>query len=277
MSEQVLKLSPSEINMFIESPGCWVAKYLLGQELAITESMMMGSRLEDRMNYLILEEKKKKGMLLSEDDLRVIGDDFNDDFSDIPLNNSQLVNAGFKMLTPLLDFETLSLQNRVSFSKDSQTIIRGYTDYIDKDNIIDLKFTKAAPYKPRMNHIRQMVIYSIATKIKSWSLFYLVKNKDPRIMIWSHGSQLQASKQHGINIVPQEVLKKAQFDISWTIRSIKYHYELFQKTGNIILPLDFSHYRMNGINQEEVREALKLGVYRHEKSKAESRRATTTS
>ena len=247
-------LSPSRINFFIECPGGWAAKYLLGYETPVTDSMMQGSLVEDYVNLKLLQLKKAKGINLSDLEQEIFTELSVQSWDDLDPQGVKLGEMGHSFMLGALknSFHDLTLQTKIWYEKDERTGIQGYMDYCDGANIYDLKVTKAAPYRPRMNHIRQMVIYSIATGIKNLHLVYLVRQATPKLMIWS--TDPSTSKSH--HTITPELITKAKWDIAWAIQQMRFHMDLYIKRGMIVVPVDFSHYRMSGMDIEGIRKDL---------------------
>ena len=252
MAEELREsLSPSRINFFLECPGGWAAKYLLGYEVPITEQMSQGSRVEDHINMRLLMKKEEAEHPFLDSDENLLQALKEESWEDMSGEDHLLSDLGFDFLSQLVGdrLKNLSLQNKVNYIKGDAEI-QGYMDYFDGENIYDLKVTKAHPYKVRMNHVRQMVVYSLATRVDAYHLVYLVRTKKPKVAIWSN------VKGSGVMHIRDETIAQAKWDISWAIKQIVYHTRLFRSKGIITVPFDFSHYRMSGMDHDAIRNDL---------------------
>ncbi len=179
--------SPSQLNMWAESPDAWVAKYLYGAKFSFGAAPLIGTLVERVVaealcggsyeNALTLAESdfKKQTALASEKDRERIGD-----------IDAMALNA-LEVLRPYGEPEFIHKltgreQQKIELvcNGDNWTLpIIGYLDFVYPKHglIIDLKTTLRCPSEISISHARQAAVYSKAKGNMNCMMLYVTPKK----------------------------------------------------------------------------------------------------
>ena len=180
--------SPSQLNMWAESPDAWVAKYLFGAKFSfgvapligtlvekVVADALCGDSFEAALERAEAEFKKFTAIGASEKDRERIGD------------IKAMSELALEVLKPYGEPEFVNKltgreQQKIELlcnGKDWTLPIIGYLDFVYPHHglIIDLKTTLRCPSEISVSHARQAAVYSKAKGNMECKMLYVTPKK----------------------------------------------------------------------------------------------------
>lgn len=238
--------SASRINAFIECPGAWACRYLLGLDDAPpSAAMLLGSRIEDAISCGYLPQPI--------------------DFPPLEKSDHALCDAVSRVTDVLLPRQGTHVQTEVKYDYKIGDVgypVLGYLDFFHEElGIFELKITRKSPKNsPVMNHIRQVYLYYVGMGyMHPVTIVYGVSTKQPKCVVWTSSDEvLKALKSLDVESfwISDELMASAQEDVDHAMHCMSHHIDLYERSASLVLPLDFSHYRMSGYDKSNVLEVI---------------------
>ena len=158
------RVSPSQINLFIECPSAWVLRYHYGYVSKWTDKMSLGTRFEDRVNCTLTSSEL---------------DNVTFELTDREIKAADLCA---KVIKDIFGDKDFTLQKEL---KNDDLV--GYVDYYNESHIVDLKTTSATPSTTPKNNLRQLDFYrsffSQDSQPHLTLLFAVMLKKELRVLI----------------------------------------------------------------------------------------------
>ena len=169
-------LSPSQINMVMDSASAWVVSKLLRQRFSVGLPAERGKAVEAGVSYglthmnMPISDCQARAIDLFQEATALMHNVEIQDRQKIHPQIEAMVDMGLDQLRPLGDpiWPTEEHQNRVSINcrfkdgEDGTIKIIGFLDFLYDDLIVDLKTTGRMPTKMSDAHCRQAAVYARA-------------------------------------------------------------------------------------------------------------------
>lgn len=172
-------LSVSSLDLWVNEPALWVARYMYGIRSESGPSAKRGNAVEAGLNHALAGASDDEAIeaALANYALNVVGE-ITDDIEAERANIPGMVRLAAQDLRPL--GRPLTTQRRIEWRMDKVSVpILGFIDYEFDEFILDLKSTLRLPSEPRKGHVVQVVSYGDALS-KRPALFYVTPKKRQR-------------------------------------------------------------------------------------------------
>jgi hypothetical protein len=172
-------LSPSSINCFIAQPAYWVVKYLAKCKDDAGPAAYRGHAVQHGLEAYMTgsvsaEESVRKAMQRFTELTAGAADDAHE--QERALSGQITANGILQVKGKPMPIS----EHKVELSIDGVEVpLIGYIDWLWEKEFWDLKTTKAVPSKAKIDHLRQMSLYSHATGLPA-TLLYLGRAKAMR-------------------------------------------------------------------------------------------------
>lgn len=175
LSDCVDHLSPSSIGMYIDQPAAWVMRYLFKVRDEAGPAASRGHAVQKACEIWMHGEDFETAAAHGEREFGLLTGGQADLGHE---DEKALIRPMLLQVTKLIPQKyPVNVEHRVEVKVDGLEVpIIGFIDWLMPDKIVDLKTVKAMPSKPKMNHMRQVSLYSKAMSLPS-SLLYVTKAK----------------------------------------------------------------------------------------------------
>lgn len=160
------RLSPSSLNVWRETPGLWVLRYLFKVRDESSAAMWRGNAVEKGMEMILrgkpLDEATAAAMTEFEQQAQgEVSDEIDAERKRIPGMVGKVCDWHADMLQAKAAPELAATQLKVETYLDGVSIpVIGYVDFTFMEGAdVDCKSTKACPSAPRPDHVRQIALY----------------------------------------------------------------------------------------------------------------------
>lgn len=167
------RLSPSSLNLWLDSPGLWSLRYLCNMRDETGASMARGKAVEDGMLRVLYGKTGAVEAAQATFDNNMQGE------------LSEEIDAERALIPGMIEQcqrwkppgQILGSQLKVEYWFEGVSIpVIGYLDFAFEPIDVDLKTTKACPSKPKADHVRQVALYCAARGRKG-ALLYVTEKR----------------------------------------------------------------------------------------------------
>jgi len=195
MSGEVLRLSPSSINMFLRCQYQWYLRYVEGLKVPPKSALVVGLAFHkgEEVNF---SQKVETGEDLPLDDVLDAYDtefeqraeeveEWEEDKGKVKDEGYKLLELYHKELAPTV--QPLLVEDWVEEELDSGVVLFGKRDVITKDlSVIDLKTANRKPSSIGLDYQLQLELYAVQGDISKAFIHYAIKTKRPQTLVLEH-------------------------------------------------------------------------------------------
>lgn len=217
--------SISQLRMYAKCQLQWYWKYVMGIEVPITSSILVGKACHKTIEQLYLFKRSKKVSMRADQMLYIYREEFNRIMNQENIvfddeNPNKVMESGASILQiyhreiyPLIYPKSLEEHIEVSFESPVSFGFHGYLDMIavDKDGendyIVDNKTTKRSYAEGVIDGDTQLTAYDYLFRVKynkipsSLNIHTLVRTKEPKLQILSCGPRSEIMIQRFLKML----------------------------------------------------------------------------
>jgi hypothetical protein len=198
-------LSPSSLNLWLDSPGLWSIRYLARVRDETSPAAVRGSAVEAGLNFCLRGQKGALEAALQAFDQNMQGEVRDDIEAERELIAGMVEQC--QKWTPPSKLAAAQIKVEHWFEGVSIPVI-GYVDFAFEDaGDVDLKTTKACPSKPKADHARQIALYRAARK-RPGGLLYVTPKRHEYFQLDDAAAERSLSELHGAAISLERFLSR---------------------------------------------------------------------
>lgn len=219
------RLSPSSLNLWVDSPGLWSLRYLAGLKEDTGAAQARGLAVEAALLLLLhgrnVEQAKETAL---NNFLQNLGGEINED-----------IEAEQELIEPMIDQlqkwkppgKIIGSQMKVEHWLDGVSVpLIGYVDFIFEGPLLDLKTTKRIPSEPKPDHTRQVALYMTARQ-QPGKLLYVSDKRHAEYEIDEKAREEAMNQLHSAALSLERFLSKFS-DSEDAIRCLPMNYDSFR-------------------------------------------------